>query len=123
RDASFGVRDQLALPLLELVELVADHALRPLEILRPRAEATLHLLLCVRERFRERRVGRALLLGGRATPLLGDASLLLDQERCRVGTGARERAFELRPSLRRFLLDQVSPSVLGRGELAVHATR
>ena len=96
-----------------MLELVPHGPLRPVEVFGPCTEPGLHLLLRCGERFGKRRAGGAFLLRRRPAPLVGDAALLLDQLRRRLGAGASERPLELGGAVGSFLLDHAIEALLG----------
>src|SRR5581483_5654580 len=111
--AQLGVRKALLLPLSELEDVRARRVGDAIEILRPAGEPLLDLRLRRRQSARQRRTGLALALGELAAVLLGELPLLLDEERHRIGAGARQGALELRCTVLRLLLDERAQALLG----------
>src|SRR4029078_12975385 len=80
RDSRLRFGDQLLLLVGELSELVGDRALRPFQVVVPRDEPRVHLLLCQRQGFAEL-VGRAARTFCRGGPaLLRDLAFLLREQ-------------------------------------------
>src|SRR5262249_11169011 len=73
--------DELAPPLLERRDLLAERALRTVEVAGPAREALLEAPLLLREPREQLGAGPRFAIGDRAASLLGDAALLVREQR------------------------------------------
>ena len=90
------------------------------KVLRPAGEALLDLCLRRCQRLRERGGDRALTLRELAAVVLGELTLLLDEQGHGVGTRARECALELGSAIRSLSLDEFAQASLRLVEVGIH---
>ena len=89
------VGEQLLLPVGKPCDLRREPLLRALEVLAPRAQAPLDAPLRLRQRLAQALAGLLLPRGDLLPARLGDAALLVEEERRRLGSRPREHALEL----------------------------
>ena len=121
RDPLLRLRRQLMLAPGQFREPRAHCIGGAVEVARPLLETSFDLLLRLGEGLRQRTRRLLLALDEERAPLVGDAALLVREQRDRVGTGARERSLELRGAVCRLAFDESRETALCVGEPLVDA--
>ena len=123
RDAGLRLGDELLLALRQSRELVDNGVLRPVEVVGPRVEPGLDLLLGRRQGLTELVDRHARAFGGRAAAFLGDPAFLLSEQGAGVGARAGQDPFELGGALFCLSRDERVEAALCARELLVDAPR